>query len=590
VRGWGEQDQLDRVRYVSSPVLILLLLTIGEVDVTRWVIAGLIAVHLVLSIVLEMVARRRPLPLRAIDAFLNLGMLFALGFAEHDLRAVSLMLYVMMVVRIAALLPRPGVAITVGLTAILAVARELTVPVEERYSPALMLSYLATVPMVAGLVASRREAIERTGERLQRVQTALLDVTTVPGLDETLDSIVASAANATAAHAAGVNLVRDGRLVLAGLYAPTQQWPKAAVPRHAPVGLEARAASPLALARDENRTVVVPDITAEDRFPRWSAVLAPQLVRYGVCAQISVPIRHDGQVVGVMEAVYQRRIDETSPEVAILQAYAEPAVHLILRAQAYETARALADQLAAADRLKDEILALVSHELRSPIAAVQGFIETVLLQWDRLDDGARQRLLARASARAGDLDLLVTRLLLLSRIESGRLELRKDPAVLGAAIADFVEALDPVLCDHELVVAIPDDLDVVVDLDALRHIVENLLTNAAKYAPAGTTITVSAVREGDEVVLRVADEGPGIPAAERERVFDRFHQVVREHETPSGAGLGLAIVRRAAVAMGGRAWVDAGCERGAVVAVALPVVDRAGLTRGEPPTTLDRPV
>jgi signal transduction histidine kinase len=129
-----------------------------------------------------------------------------------------------------------------------------------------------------------------------------------------------------------------------------------------------------------------------------------------------------------------------------------------------------------------------------------------------------------------------------------------------------------------------------VDRHAFAHVLTNLLTNAAKFSPSGAPVVVAASRDPDEVVLSVTDEGPGLPLDEQERVFERFYRSGEPGRR--GAGLGLAIARAYAEALGGRIWVESEPGHGATFAVALPeqTAPARGLTSHTARTKLDQPV
>src|SRR5262249_30056735 len=162
------------------------------------------------------------------------------------------------------------------------------------------------------------------------------------------------------------------------------------------------------------------------------------------------------------------------------------------------------------DALKSEFLALVSHELRTPLTSAKGFVDTVLYQWDRLDDAKRRALLERALVNADELDRLITQLLDYSRIEGEHLRLDLRPTALAEAVARTVFAHEAALHDHEVTIRVPSNLYAMLDNNAFGHVLGNLLTNAAKFSDPGTTIMVIGVVEADEVLLMVSDEGPGI--------------------------------------------------------------------------------
>ena len=241
-------------------------------------------------------------------------------------------------------------------------------------------------------------------------------------------------------------------------------------------------------------------------------------------------------------------------------------------AQASEREHAVADKLTQADQQKSEFLALVSHELRTPLTAVKGFVDTVLLHWDRLPDERRRELLGRASSNADELGRLVRQLMEFGRTESGPIQIAPDKLDVAAAVDLALLGIAPVTAGHRLEIDVHDGLVVDADADAFNHVLVNLLTNAMKFSPAGSLVVVSARRAEGEVVVSVADEGPGIAPAEQERIFDRFYQS-RNGNHARGTGIGLTIAQRFTAQHGGRIWVDSEPGRGATFSFTMPLAE-----------------
>jgi signal transduction histidine kinase len=239
-------------------------------------------------------------------------------------------------------------------------------------------------------------------------------------------------------------------------------------------------------------------------------------------------------------------------------------------AQASEREHAVADKLTQADQQKSEFLALVSHELRTPLTAVKGFVDTVLLHWDKLPDDRRRELLSRASSNADELGRLVRQLMEFGRTESGPIQIAPDNLDVAAAVDLALLGIAPVTAGHRLEVDVPDGLVVDADADAFNHVLVNLLTNAMKFSPAGSLVVVGARRADGEVVVSVADEGAGIAPDEQERIFDRFYQS-RNGNHARGTGIGLTIAQRFTAQHGGRIWVDSEPGRGATFSFTMPL-------------------
>ena len=209
----------------------------------------------------------------------------------------------------------------------------------------------------------------------------------------------------------------------------------------------------------------------------------------------------------------------------------------------------MAADLAAADRQRRELIANVSHELRTPIAALRGLLENVV---DGVADTGPDTM-ATALRQTERLSTLVAELLDLSRIDAGVSELRRAEFPVAPLLAEVVAEAEAARGDVRFSVEVaPADATVFADRGRLQQVVANLVDNAARHGPAGGEVRVRAVSGGDaggELVLEVRDEGPGIPVADRDRVFERF--VRGERAGGGGTGLGLAIARWAVDLHGG---------------------------------------
>lgn len=195
------------------------------------------------------------------------------------------------------------------------------------------------------------------------------------------------------------------------------------------------------------------------------------------------------------------------------------------------------------------------HELRTPLASAKGFIDTVLLQWDRLDDQKRKELLTRASENAATLSSMIDQLLTLSRTRES--PLHPEEIELASFLDHLVQQIAPLLDAHKVTLDI-DEVIVVADKWALQTIVTNLLLNAVKYSPSGTAIRVSDESFAGSVQISVSDEGPGVVTEDQQRIFEPF---ARSSDDTKGTGLGLAIVKELVTRHGGE--VDVVSEPGA---------------------------
>jgi signal transduction histidine kinase len=224
------------------------------------------------------------------------------------------------------------------------------------------------------------------------------------------------------------------------------------------------------------------------------------------------------------------------------------------------------------DRLKDDFLAAVSHELRTPLTVISGSLELLAREGDRLS-GQAARLIERAETHTRRLDRNVQDLLDLAQLQEARIELQKEFVGARSVLSDAAAAHEPVAAarHQRVVVECADDVPpILVDKRRMQQIVGNLLQNATRYSPEGTIVRARAERAGDSIRISVSDQGPGVPATERARIFDKFYRGERTKTTTSGSGLGLAIARTLVELHGGRIHVEDAEGGGARFVVEIP--------------------
>ncbi len=209
-------------------------------------------------------------------------------------------------------------------------------------------------------------------------------------------------------------------------------------------------------------------------------------------------------------------------------------------------------------RLRTDFISGVSHELRTPLAQIRMFSETLTLGRVRSDE-ERRRSLAIIDQEARRLTHLVENLLHFSRSERQTTHIAPEPTALAPLVQEVIDGFAPLAAARGATVAaeIPEDLVVPADPGALRQMLLNLLDNAVKYGPAGQEVRIGATRENGAAQLWVADGGPGIPRADRERVWERFWRLERDRGSAvAGSGIGLAVVRELVSLHHGRTWID----------------------------------
>jgi signal transduction histidine kinase len=209
-------------------------------------------------------------------------------------------------------------------------------------------------------------------------------------------------------------------------------------------------------------------------------------------------------------------------------------------------------------RLRSDFISGVSHELRTPLAQIRMFSETLTLGRVRSDD-ERRRSLAIIDQEARRLTHLVENLLHFSRSERQTTHITPEPTRLAPLVQEVIDGFAPLAAARgaTLAASVPEDLIVPADPGAMRQMLLNLLDNAVKYGPAGQEIRIGASRENGAARLWVDDGGPGIPSADRERVWLRFWRLERDRDSAvAGSGIGLAVVRELATLHHGRAFID----------------------------------
>jgi signal transduction histidine kinase len=224
------------------------------------------------------------------------------------------------------------------------------------------------------------------------------------------------------------------------------------------------------------------------------------------------------------------------------------------------------------ERQRDEFFSSVSHDLRTPVAAIKAAIGVVLANMPADMPPPLQRLLGNVDLAADELTGLIEDLLEMARLQSGRVELWRASVDLRGVIVRAMRALEPLFQargQHVRFVPPAESVIASVDAERLGRVLRNLLGNAHKYARENGTISVAVERGATEVCISVTDDGPGIQPDDRERIFERFYRV--SGSGSAGSGLGLAIARGLVELHGGRVWVDSTPGRGSTFRVALPV-------------------
>jgi two-component system sensor histidine kinase KdpD len=233
------------------------------------------------------------------------------------------------------------------------------------------------------------------------------------------------------------------------------------------------------------------------------------------------------------------------------------------------------------EEIRSSLLSAVSHDLRTPLAAITGAASTLRSAGDTLDNAQRTDLVDAICVEAERLNRLVRNLLDMTRLESGAVHIRREWVPLDEIVGSALGRLDDQLSGRPRQADIPDDLPLVsVDPVLLEQLFVNLLDNVVRHTPATAAVTITARLDAGAVQVDIADEGPGIPPGDEQKVFQKFFRGTGS--AAGGAGLGLAICRAIAVVHGGTLSAHNRPAGGALFRLALPLVGVAPPMPAEP--------
>jgi two-component system, OmpR family, sensor histidine kinase KdpD len=298
-----------------------------------------------------------------------------------------------------------------------------------------------------------------------------------------------------------------------------------------------------------------------------------------------VPLLGSRGIVGVLGVLPTDPGRLNDPEERrFFDAFATMTATAVERAKLAEETEA-ARLAARAEELRSALLSSVSHDLRTPLAVITGAASALLDKDTPLDPATRHDLLQSIDEEAHRLNRIIGDLLDMTRLESGTLKVKKEWQPIEEVIGSALTRMDERLRGRDVVTDIPPGLPLAhIDGTLIEQVLINLLENATKYADEKSPIEVGAAAGEGGIVLSVSDRGPGVPAGEEEKIFDKFYRIrapIAASASPPGFGLGLAICRGMIAAHGGRIWVEDRPGGGASFRVALPA--------DEAPPTLDPP-
>jgi two-component system sensor histidine kinase KdpD len=287
---------------------------------------------------------------------------------------------------------------------------------------------------------------------------------------------------------------------------------------------------------------------------------------------MSAPLYARTEAVGVLNvSVSDGNRQYTEHDLRALTVFAEHAAIAINNARIYGSEREASAKLAELDERRREFLAVVTHDLKSPLTSILGYVR-MLLDAEGGGDPEQLRQFASIIERQGKRMLeMIEQLVVATGVNEGAPVLSREPVDVKSIVDQQVDAFGAMLGERTFRIEVPEELPLVYgDPSAVEHIVGNLLDNAVKYSPDGTEIEIHVEADDNELFVSVADRGPGIPEPLLRSVFERYHRGEGRAEAGS-VGLGLFIVRSLTQGHGGRVWAESREGGGARITFTLPL-------------------
>lgn len=321
------------------------------------------------------------------------------------------------------------------------------------------------------------------------------------------------------------------------------------------------------LERVLNGQIVVRRDLAESEFPEDE-----RLVALGLHSELVAPLLLGTEPIGMLTLSREGADAFSEEEVELVALLGRLVATAVQNIRAYEAERATVEELRRLSALRADFVSLVSHELRSPLAAVIGAARTLQERRDELTAEQRDQLLSLISGEASRLTVLVADVLDTSRIEAGTFSYQFGEVDVASLIEDVVATASVRQAEVGVRAMLAEPLPPVGgDRERLRQVLTNLVENAVKYSAEGDAVEVSAQREDLYVRISVSDRGPGIPDDQQQLIFQKFGRAEVEGGSKPGTGLGLFIARSIAEAHGGTLEVQSRRDGGATFTLSLPL-------------------
>lgn len=311
-------------------------------------------------------------------------------------------------------------------------------------------------------------------------------------------------------------------------------------------------------------------VSPQANITSYHVPTAPQMA-----SMLILPLRTRREILGALIIAAndpERRM--TDDKLPLAELLAERAALAIENAKLYTEQVDARRKVEDLSRLKDEFLSIASHELRTPVTSIKGYTQLAKTLIRENDLGTSEEYLDIALDQIDRMSRLILELLDVSRIETGRLEIRREAIDWPHFVRDVVQRHHTAVSDRHFHLDVPEGTRIIAgDRDRLEQVLGNLLENAVKYSPEGSDIWVELEEKGDQVVTSVSDRGIGIPSDELGQVFERFHRGRQVSSTNyGGLGLGLYITKQIVERHGGTIWVESKEGAGTAFHFSLPAV------------------
>lgn len=320
------------------------------------------------------------------------------------------------------------------------------------------------------------------------------------------------------------------------------------------------------------RAIVRSTTTAGHQLRRYRRMV-PLLLGQRVVGVLRLLMEDDPRLLSIEQSLGVDR-ERTNTRTAFFWAFVDQAAAVIERERLRRESLQV-EVLRRTDELRAALLSSVSHNLRTPLASIKAAASSLLEKDVQWDEEARISFASSIVREADRLNRLVANLLDMSRIEGGALKPEKEWYPLDELIHDVLGRMQLSLRGRAVQTELPDDLPPVkLDYLQIDQVLTNLIENAVRYTPAGSPLEISVRVEDHDMIISVADRGPGIPQGDLERIFDKFYRVMETQAgvaRPAGSGLGLAVSRGLVEAHGGRIWAENREGGGAIFSFTLPI-------------------